>query len=332
MNPFEQMPTIPDPDELIEVALSRANKVTVPRIKNRDAYTKKLLIKKLTISYDYVENKLRILKEWYRKLEPMDTFYDELLNIMIGKETFKNSMERIIGILPTIRKLRKSYMIRIKRSDNPRDELYEAIGRLSSIIKRRRSAFKTLSEARIKLSSLPSLDKENPLVVVGGPPNVGKSSLVNAISSAKAKVASYPFTTRQVVLGHLKAGPITIQVMDTPGLLDKPLDKRNPIELQAITALKHATSMIIFMLDPSETCGYSIDYQLNVLSSVKELFKKEFIIALNKIDICDKTKISYTEKQLKERNYNDFIEISVKSRINIDKLKEIIINKCRINR
>lgn len=327
MNPFERMPAVPDPDELIEIALGRADRVTIPRIKNREVYTKKLLIKKLTTSYNYVENRLRILKEWYRNLEPIDTFYDELLDIIVGKETFRNSIERITGIIPTIRKLRRSYVSRIKRSNNPRDDWYEAVGRLSSIIKRRKAAFKTLSDARIKLSSLPSLDKQYPLVVVAGPPNVGKSSLVNVISSAKAKVASYPFTTRQVILGHLKTNSIIIQVMDTPGLLDRPLNERNPIEMQAITALKHATTMIIFMLDPSETCGYPIEYQLNVLKSVKELFRTEFIIVLNKIDICNKIKIAYVEDQLKMNNYNDFIEISVKSNINIDKLREKIINK-----
>jgi len=332
MNPFERMPAVPDPDELIEIALSRANKVTVPYIKNREAYTKKLLIKKLITSYDYVENKLKVLKEWYKNLEPLDIFYDELLNIIIGKETFRNSIEKIIGIIPTIRKLRKFYVSRIKISNNPRDEWYEAVGRLSSIIKRRKIAFKTLSDARIKLSSLPSLDRQYPLIVVGGPPNVGKSSLVNAISSAKSKVASYPFTTRQIILGHLKTNSTIIQVMDTPGLLDKPLDKRNPIELQAITALKHATTMIIFMLDPSETCGYPIDYQLNVLKSVKELFKTEIIIVLNKIDICEKTKLAYVEDQLRMNNYNDFIEISIKSNINIDKLRKRIIMKCKFNK
>ncbi|MGB9729328.1 MAG: NOG1 family protein [Thermoprotei archaeon] len=327
MNPFEQMPVIPEPDELIEVALSRANRVSIQRIRDRDLYVRRLLVKKLITSYDYVENKLKIIKDWYRNLDNVSTFYDELLDVIIGKEEFRNSIERVIGILPTIKKLRKTYVSKIKRSQNPRRDWREGIGRLSSIIRRRRGVFRILSDARIKLSSLPSIDNNYPLVVIGGPPNVGKSSLVNAISTARTRVASYPFTTRQIAVGHIKTDSKIIQVMDTPGLLDRPLNERNPIELQAITALKHATTLIIFMLDPSETCGYPIDYQLDVLESVREIFRTDFMIVLNKIDICNNDKINYAKEQLKMRKYVSPLEISVKLGINIDKLRELIIKK-----
>lgn len=327
MNPFEQMPAIPDPDELIEIALSRADRASIQRIKNRDLYTRRLLVKRLVTSYDYVENKLKIIRDWYRSLNSISIFYDELLDVVIGREVFRNSVERVIGILPTLKKLRKKYIIRIKKSQNPREDWREAIGRLSSIIKRRKNAFKMLSDARVKLSSLPSIDENYPLVVIAGPPNVGKSSLVNAISTAKVKVASYPFTTKQIAVGHIKTDSMIVQVMDTPGLLDRPLNERNPIELQAITALKYATTMIIFILDPSETCGYSIDYQLGVLESVKDLFRTDFIVALNKIDACTYEKINYTKEQLKIRGYKNLIEISVKLGMNIDKLKKLIVKK-----
>ncbi|MEM3833083.1 MAG: GTPase [Thermoprotei archaeon] len=327
MNPFEQMPMIPEPDELIEIALGRANRASIQQIRDRDLYTRRLLVKKLVISYDYVENKLKVIRDWYRSLGDISAFYDELLDVIIGREKFKNSIERVIGILPSIRKLRRTYVSKIKRSQNPREDWREGIGRLSSIIKRRKEAFRILSDARVKLSLLPSIDNNYPLIVVGGPPNVGKSSLVNAISTARTKVASYPFTTRKIAIGHIKAGSKVIQIMDTPGLLDRPLSERNPIELQAITALKHATAMIIFMLDPSETCGYPIDYQLNVLESVKEIFKTDFMIVLNKIDLCNNDKINYVREQLKMKKYADPLEISVKLGTNIDKLKELIVRK-----
>lgn len=47
--------------------------------------------------------------------------------------------------------------------------------------------------------------------------------------------------------------------MDTPGILDHPLDERNTIEMQAITALAHLNACILFIIDISETCGWSID-------------------------------------------------------------------------
>ena len=47
--------------------------------------------------------------------------------------------------------------------------------------------------------------------------------------------------------------------MDTPGILDHPLDERNTIEMQAITALAHLNACILFFVDISENCGYSIE-------------------------------------------------------------------------
>jgi GTP1/Obg family GTP-binding protein len=43
-------------------------------------------------------------------------------------------------------------------------------------------------------------------------------------------------------------------VLDTPGLLDHPLEERNTIEMQAITALAHIKASILFFIDISETC------------------------------------------------------------------------------
>jgi nucleolar GTP-binding protein len=47
--------------------------------------------------------------------------------------------------------------------------------------------------------------------------------------------------------------------MDTPGILDHPLDERNTIEMQSITALAHLNACILFFIDISETCGWSIE-------------------------------------------------------------------------
>lgn len=75
-------------------------------------------------------------------------------------------------------------------------------------------------------------------------------------------------------------------MIDTPGILDHSLDARNTIEMQAITALAHLNACILFLLDLSETCGYTIDQQISLFNNVKPLFQaKPLVIVLTKSDM-----------------------------------------------
>ena len=72
--------------------------------------------------------------------------------------------------------------------------------------------------------------------------------------------------------------------MDTPGLLDRDPEERNPIERQALSALMHAAHAVLFILDPSEECGYPLEYQLHVLVAVQGMVQVPVVVAVNKAD------------------------------------------------
>jgi len=51
-------------------------------------------------------------------------------------------------------------------------------------------------------------------------------------------------------------------VIDTPGILDHPLEDRNTIEMQAITALAHLRAAVLYFIDVSELCGTTLQQQV----------------------------------------------------------------------
>jgi nucleolar GTP-binding protein len=56
--------------------------------------------------------------------------------------------------------------------------------------------------------------------------------------------------------------------------------------MQAITALAHLNAAILFLLDISESCGYTIEQQIDLFNSIKPLFQaKPLVIVLSKIDL-----------------------------------------------
>jgi len=171
----------------------------------------------------------------------------------------------------------------ISSMDEIRSEMY---GRTASLVRQVDKDLRFLNRARDQIKALPTIDPETRAIVIAGAPNVGKSQLVAAISTAKPKVATYPFTTKEITVGLLIIKRTRYQVIDTPGLLDRPLDERNQIERQAIIALRHLADLIVFLLDPTGNCGYPLDYQLSLLDEIKAQYpKSKLIVVDNKADL-----------------------------------------------
>lgn len=172
-------------------------------------------------------------------------------------------------------------------------------------MKRQADSLSYLEQVRQHLSRLPSIDPTAKTILLCGFPNVGKSSFLNKITRADVEVQAYPFTTKSLYVGHTEFNYQNWQVIDTPGILDRPLEERNTIEMQSITALAHLRSVILYIVDFSEQCGYSIKQQLELYSSIKPLFvKKPVFIINNKIDVMRLEKLPEDTKKFVQ----DFLE------------------------
>lgn len=133
---------------------------------------------------------------------------------------------------------------------------------MCTTLKKLSSSLNYLEEVRKHLARLPSINPFERTLLVTGFPNVGKSSFVNSITKANLDVQPFPFTTQNLFIGHTDYNSVRWQVIDTPGVLDKPLQSRTTIEMQAITALAHLKASILFFIDISETCRYRFMYTI----------------------------------------------------------------------
>ena len=164
-------------------------------------------------------------------------------------------------------------------------------------------------------------------VVVAGMPNVGKSTFVSRMTTAKPRVESYPFTTQKILLGYFEKDRRKYQVVDTPGLLDRPLDRRNKVEKQAILALRHLADVILYLFDLSEFCGYPVGDQLGLYNEILHIFDIPVIPVINKSDLMDSKVIGDFSKKiegtvfscssLKEEGIDEIIEMITE--INVEK-------------
>jgi len=294
--PFSRLGYVPSAQEIIDVAFGRASRraTRVPRgpaevrarAKERD---------RVRIAGKELIRKLRQVVRRFPDLDAIHPFYRELADVLVGVDELKKALGALVKACRIIRRLQATYLARLARASTPSeaDRLRrEAYGRMASVVKRIGKYLEFLRAATPKLARLPSIDPDMPTVVVAGYTNVGKSSFVKAISSAKPEVASYPFTTKSIVVGHRETPYGKVQIIDTPGLLDRPLSERNRIELQAILALKHLARVIVFLVDPTDHCGFPLDSQLRLYEEVRASFPGiPMLVALNKADIA-------TEEQL----------------------------------
>ncbi|WP_406655898.1 NOG1 family protein [Methanolobus sp. ZRKC2] len=294
---FEKIHTVPTSDELVDKSFRRATRaMSGKKITGRETLLKANESMVLTSANILTDNLANIVRR-FPTFEDLPPFYYELADILVGVDEMRKALARIDWASAKIHEVAREYVAKMRRSKDPMSLRKQCFGRLGSIMGSIDKELKFLNEARNKLRKLPDVHNE-PTIVVAGYPNIGKSSFVSMATGARPEIASYPFTTKGVSIGHFMVGNERYQVMDTPGLLDRPMSERNEIELQAITALKHLNAVVLFIIDASETCGYEIHEQVNMLDEVREQFTLPLLTVANKSDLPQFRELDISDMQM----------------------------------
>ncbi len=164
-----------------------------------------------------------------------------------------------------------------------------------------------------------------------GKPNAGKSTLINKISAAKAKVADYPFTTRVPNLGVVALpDEEPFIVADVPGLI-KDAHKGKGMGHKFLRHIERAR-LLVHLLDSSSGDAEKTIEDFNELNIELDLFNKKLsklsqIVALNKIDLIkDHSELKKVKEYLEKHNI-DHCLISALTGEGIDELLLVMKSK-----
>lgn len=131
-----------------------------------------------------------------------------------------------------------------------------------------------------------------------GFPNAGKSTLISTISEAKPKIADYPFTTLEPILGIVRYKDYkSFTVADIPGIIEGAHQGKG----LGLKFLRHIerTKILLIMIDAtSETYQKDFDTLINELNSFsKVLNSKKKLLAFSKADLLDEEKLKKLSKR-----------------------------------
>lgn len=288
---FKKIAVVPSAKDFIDIILSKTQRKTPTVVHKHYKITRirAFYIRKVKFTQQNFHDRLSRIIQEFPKLDDVHPFYADLMNVLYDKDHYKLGLGQLNTARHLIDNVAKDYVRLLKFGDS----LYRckqlkraALGRMATIMKRQGANLTYLEQVRQHLARLPSIDPYTRTIIICGFPNVGKSSFINKITRADVEVQPYAFTTKSLYVGHTDYKYLRWQVIDTPGILDHPLEERNVIEMQAVTALAHLRAAVLYFIDPSEQCGHSIEEQISLFESIKPLFaNKPLLVILNKIDV-----------------------------------------------
>jgi len=222
-----------------------------------------------------IEGDLKAVVKYFPSYEELPEFHQHLLDLRVKKDRYKKSLATVKWCVQRVTSIKNKTLRKLKTTKDT-GESNAFLGRVSSFVKRISKDLDYLIEVKGILLSFPVI-RDDPTVVVAGIPNAGKSTFVRTLTGSKVKIASYPFTTTEILIGRKKIRYTDYQIIDSPGLLDRAMEKRNTVELQAVLALKYLADVVLFVVEPYE----DIKPQLALLDEIKENFGVKVVVAAN---------------------------------------------------
>jgi tRNA modification GTPase len=164
-------------------------------------------------------------------------------------------------------------------------------------------------------------------VAIVGEPNVGKSTLLNALLNEERAIVSHiAGTTRDTIEDELVIGGIGFRFIDTAGIRQTE-DVVESIGIRKTFEKIEQAQVVLFLIDSLQLImdnGLGIKLEIEKIKNQFPL--KPLVVVLNKIDKLDSKQRKQFDNQLSIINYQLLIEISAKNKTGIEELKNQLLS------
>ncbi len=195
-----------------------------------------------------------------------------------------------------------------------RTAFYELINRIEFVLKRLIDSF-----------AVGNVIKNGIPVAIVGEPNVGKSTLLNALlNEERAIVSDIAGTTRDTIEDELVINGIGFRFIDTAGIRET-IDVVESIGIQKTFEKIEQAQVVLYLFESLKFQVSGSEY-INEIEKVKNKYPlKTLLVLINKVDLLTNDEISDIQKQLETLNLKQIL-ISAKQKVGIDELKNTLLS------
>ncbi len=273
---FNRIMPVPKAEDLLDKAFRRTKR----KVKDSE---------KVSSFCSTLSSDLLKISSNFPNLDNLSEFYKALVDYTVGVADLKKALNNVHWASKKI-----SQLCRQLKNKNA------VFGRVSSIVNHVSKDLSFLDSARKKFDSFPKI-KDMFTVCITGFPNVGKTTLLSLITKSVPEIKPYAFTTKRLNSAYLSSNSVEVQFLDTPGTLNRK-NKMNNIELQSFLAMKFASDLIVFVMDPT----FDVNIQIELLKRILS-FKKEVVVFISKSDLVDSSIVENLKNEiltLKDKHKN----------------------------